>query len=107
MDQQRNRTLTFELSNESPRLLVLDITVAGIRVIVMYSRHCPHGGHRDEAQAYIRQLREVLVSLKGAHLILGGIDLNGRPPGNFEDVTGHLLCGDAGATGAEAVAGVP
>ena len=93
----------IRVASESPRLLVLEITVAGIRVVV-FSGHCPHSGQRVEAQAYIQRLREILLSLKGAHLVIGGIDLNGRPPARFEDVTGDLQCGEADATGADAVA---
>ncbi|CAE7779518.1 unnamed protein product [Symbiodinium sp. CCMP2592] len=87
---------------ESPRLLVLEITTAGIR-FVLFAGHCPHTGQRAAAAQFITDLHDALYPLRGAHVILGGLDLNGRPPSDFEQVTGNLQHGDPDDTGREAV----
>ena len=88
---------------ESPRLLILELTVAGLHIVV-FSGHCPHSGNRAEAAEFVEALKKALYPLRNAHLVVDGIDLNGRPPGSFETVTGDLVCGEVDETGKEAAA---
>ncbi|CAE7701091.1 unnamed protein product [Symbiodinium sp. CCMP2592] len=93
----------FYVVKESPRLLVVEVSVAGLR-FVLFAAHCPHSGQKAAAAEFLSDLHSVLAPLKGAHVILGGIDLNGRPPESYEQVTGELLFGDPDDTGQAAVA---
>ncbi|CAE7031281.1 unnamed protein product [Symbiodinium sp. CCMP2592] len=70
---------------ESPRLLVLEITTAGLRFVI-FAGHCPHTGQRAAASQFIEELRDTLYPLRGAH------------------VTGNLQYGDTDATGREVAA---
>ncbi|CAE7241174.1 unnamed protein product [Symbiodinium sp. CCMP2592] len=88
---------------ESPRMLVVEIAVAGLRV-VLFSAHCPHSGQRAAAAEFLKDLHDTLAPLRGAHVLLGGLDLNGRPPGSYEQVTGDLDFGAPDDTGKEAAA---
>ena len=72
---------------EAPRLLVVEIDVGGLR-IVLFGGHCPHSGHRSEATMFLQTFYKILRPLRQVHLIVGGLDLNGRPepglPGTLE-----------------------
>ncbi|CAE7246226.1 rbcL, partial [Symbiodinium sp. KB8] len=55
---------------------------------------------RDE---FLATLGPLLQRLKHTNLLLGGIDLNGRPPPAYEGVTGNLEYGEPDTTGWSAV----
>ncbi|CAE7939956.1 rbcL, partial [Symbiodinium necroappetens] len=84
--------------HESPRLLVLLITKGQLKIGIL-SGHCPHSHRPEERDAFLTSIALPLRRLKHAHLILGGIDLNGRIPPNFQGVSGSLEFGEADATG--------
>ncbi|CAE7582633.1 unnamed protein product [Symbiodinium sp. CCMP2592] len=85
---------------ESERLLVIVATVADIQ-LALFSGHCPHSGQREEAAKFITGLQGVLGPLKRSSVLLGGIDLNGRPPRDVTGVTGGLIQGEVDDTGRE------
>ncbi|CAE7289458.1 unnamed protein product [Symbiodinium sp. CCMP2592] len=85
---------------ETERLLVVVATVADLQ-ITLFSGHCPHSGQRAEAAKFVSCLKNVLCPLRRSSALIGGIDLNGRPPRDVTGVTGGLECGEADATGIE------
>ncbi|OLQ14020.1 hypothetical protein AK812_SmicGene1973 [Symbiodinium microadriaticum] len=84
--------------HESPRLLVLTITIGDIKLGVL-SGHCPHATKPVERDEFLNALGPVLKRLKHVNLVLGGIDLNGRVPCNFDGVSGDLEFGEPDDTG--------
>ncbi|CAE7339529.1 unnamed protein product [Symbiodinium sp. CCMP2456] len=87
-----------EVVYESPTLLILTIDAGGFR-IGLFSGHCPHAGRRADADTFLEELRQHLVPLNTLHLVLGGIDLNGRPPKHVANTTGDLEFGEPDCTG--------
>ena len=83
---------------EGPRLLVLLVTIGEIK-IGLVSGHCPHISRSAERDAFLVSVAPLLRRLKRTHLMLGGIDLNGRIPVNYQGVSGDLEFGDADDTG--------
>ncbi|CAE7309490.1 unnamed protein product [Symbiodinium sp. CCMP2592] len=53
-------------------------------------------------ETFIAQLAQALRQHKRAALVIGGCDLNGRPPPHIIGVTGDLECGDPDESGREA-----
>ena len=92
----------LQIRYESPRLLILTAEIAGLR-FVLFSAHCPHAGQREAASAFLQTVEERLRPLKSSTLIIGGLDLNGRPPPNTPGTSGDLSYGDPDDTGREAV----
>ena len=84
--------------HESPRLLVLLITVGDIRIGAL-SGHCPHASRPVERDAFLTTLQPLLQRLKHVNLLVGGVDLNARVPTNFEGVSGALEFGEPDETG--------
>ena len=84
------------------RLLVLSIKLADFHC-VLFSGHCPHTGKQADSKRFLVDLERVLLPYRDAGLLLGGLDLNGRPPLDVPDVTGGVACGDPDQTGAQAV----
>ncbi|OLQ14716.1 hypothetical protein AK812_SmicGene1137 [Symbiodinium microadriaticum] len=84
--------------HESPRLLVLLVTVGDLKIGV-FSGHCPHGDRPVEREAFIRAAQPLLHRLKHVNLLIGGADLNARIPTDFEDVSGNLHFGEPDETG--------
>ena len=84
--------------HESPRLLVLLITVGELKIGV-FSGHCPHGSRPTERAAFLQLVQPLLHRLKHVHLLLGGADLNARVPTGFEGVSGSLEFGEPDETG--------
>ncbi|OLQ00962.1 hypothetical protein AK812_SmicGene16321 [Symbiodinium microadriaticum] len=82
----------------SPRLLVLLITKGQPR-IGLISGHCPHSTRPAERDEFLALTAPLLRRLKHANLVLGGLDLNGRIPPNYQDVSGALEYGEPDATG--------
>ena len=83
---------------ETERLLLITISVGDLQVVA-FSAHCPHTGHQAEADRFLEQLRLRLRPYRSSTLIIGGIDLNGRPRLHEEGTTGDLECGETDATG--------
>ena len=83
---------------EGPRLLVLLVTIGEIK-IGLVSGHCPHASRSAERNDFLSCVAPLLRRLKRTHLMLGGIDLNGRIPANYQGVSGDLEFGDADETG--------
>ena len=84
--------------HEDPRLLALLITVGEVRIGVI-SGHCPHLAKQPERDAFLAELGPLLQRLKHVHLVVGGLDLNGRIPCGFQDVSGTLEFGEPDDTG--------
>ena len=84
--------------HESPRMLMLLITKGQLK-IGLFSGHCPHSNRPEERDAFLAAVAPLLLRLKHAHVVLGGVDLNGRIPPNFQGVSGSLEFGEADATG--------
>ena len=82
----------------SPRLIVLLITKGQLR-IGLISGHCPHSTRPVERDEFLALAAPLFRRLKHAHLVIGGLDLNGRIPPNYQDVSGSLEYGEADATG--------
>ena len=89
--------------SESPRLLILLITKGNTKLAIL-SGHCPHAGRTAEREAFLDQLAVGLQRVKHAHLVLGGIDRNGRVPANYPNVSGDAEFADSDETGWAAVA---
>ncbi|CAE7419468.1 unnamed protein product [Symbiodinium sp. CCMP2592] len=84
---------------EQPRLLVAVIDIGGPKVVV-FAAHCPDGSKGAAADDFLENLAGVLRPYKRSCLVLGGIDLNGRLPGECEGHTGDLAFGQEDANGA-------
>ena len=84
--------------HEDHRLLVLLATVGDVRVGIL-SGHCPHSSRPEERTAFLNSLGPLLQRLKHVHLVIGGIDLNGRVPVNFAGVSGALEFGEPDEAG--------
>ncbi|CAE6948720.1 unnamed protein product [Symbiodinium sp. CCMP2592] len=82
----------------SPRLLAVVVTIGASKVGIV-SAHCPHDNRREERGAFLKEAGKVLRELKKTHLLICGIDLNGRLPLNVEGVTGSLEFDDPDANG--------
>ena len=83
---------------ESERLLILTLQVGELK-ITAFSAHCPHSGRRSEADKFLAQLHQALHPHRHSTIIVGGIDLNGRPPLHVASTTGDLDFGDDDETG--------
>ena len=68
--------------HECPRLLVLLITKGQLR-IGLISGHCPHSTRPEERDAFLATIAPILQRLKHVHLVIGGVDLNGRIPPEY------------------------
>ncbi|CAE7857683.1 unnamed protein product, partial [Symbiodinium necroappetens] len=88
----------IEVLAETPRLLTLVVRKDG-RKFGFIAGHCPHSGRAEERDAFLEQLASILHRLKRSHLVLCGIDLNGRVQAPYELVCGTLTCDDPDATG--------
>ena len=89
--------------HEDPRLLALLVTVGEVKIGLL-SGHCPHATKPTDRDAFLAELGPLLKRLKHVHLVLGGIDLNGRIPCGFQDVSGNLEFGEPDVTGWKAAA---
>ena len=92
----------FTVLHGAPRLLVVLLTVGDLK-IGLVSGHCPHAARPRERDEFLATLGPLLQRLKHTNLLLGGIDLNGRPPPAYEGVTGNLEYGEPDTTGWSAV----
>ena len=86
----------------TPRLLVVLLNKDDHKVVVV-SGHCPHDTKHAEAVKFFDSLQQAVAPYKQAHIILVGIDMNGRPPSGVFGVTGGLQCGEADRNGHLAV----
>eukprot|EP00439_Symbiodinium_sp_Y106_P067975 s1272_g11.t1 len=86
----------------TPRLLVVLLNKDDHKVVVV-SGHCPHDTKHAEAVKFFDNLQQAIAPYKRTHIILVGIDLNGRPPTGVFGVTGELQCGEADRNGHLAV----
>ena len=86
----------------TPRLLVVLLNKDDHKVVVV-SGHCPHDAKHAEAVKFFDSLQQAVAPYKQAHIILVGIDMNGRPPSGVFGVTGGLQCGEADRNGHLAV----
>ncbi|CAE7203672.1 unnamed protein product [Symbiodinium necroappetens] len=84
--------------HECPRLIVLLITKGQLK-IGLISGHCPHSNRPGERDEFLAAIAPLLQRLKHVHFVLGGVDLNGRIPPNYQGVSGSLEFGEADATG--------
>ena len=84
--------------HEGPRLLVLIVT-KGDTKIGLVSGHCPHTSRPAEREVFLSLVAPLLRRLRRAHLVIGGIDLNGRIPLNYQGVSGDLEFGEADDAG--------
>ncbi|CAE7209907.1 unnamed protein product [Symbiodinium microadriaticum] len=82
------------IRHESDRLLAVMVNVAG-KKMALVAAHCPHASLPRERQQFLAKLRNVLVELKNATLLVCGIDLNGRVPTAYPGVTGDIEYGEA------------
>ncbi|CAE7735994.1 RTase [Symbiodinium sp. CCMP2592] len=92
----------MHIVHSDERLLVLSIKIANFHCVAA-SGHCPHSGRPKERHEFLRRLHKVLAPLAKANLLLVGIDLNGRPPESYEQVTGDLVFGEPDEAGKHAV----
>ena len=88
----------IEVLAESPRLLNLKVSVAGTCICIV-AAHCPHEAKRSEFGAFLEVVEQQLHNIRNADLVLCGIDLNGRLPGDVEGVTGPVVCGEPDVIG--------
>ena len=87
-----------EILHKTPRLLALLLNVNSLKIGLL-SGHCPHSSRVDERLAFLRQLTAVLPRFKRSSLFLCGVDLNGRVPPNYADVSGSLEFGEPDEVG--------
>ena len=88
----------LHIVEENERLLLVTIQLGTLQVAA-FSAHCPHSAKQAEALSFLSRLRLLLAPYQHSSLLVGGIDLNGRPCTNHECVTGDLAFGEADATG--------
>ena len=86
----------IEVFAESPKLLSLKVSVAGVCVFVI-AAHCPHEAKGAEYVTFLEHLEQQLQRTQGADLVLCGIDLNG--PGEVNTATGPVVCGEPDVIG--------
>ena len=72
----------IQVQCSTPRLLVVVVQL-GRRKLAILSGHCPHVERWQERNAFLDLLTTQLASLKQVHLLLCGVDLNGRLPNNY------------------------
>lgn len=84
--------------HDAPRLLVIEVDLGGIK-LALFGAHCPHSGQRQDAADFLQNLYSMLRPLRRSHLVLGGIDLNGRPELQTPSTTGNLEYGETDQTG--------
>eukprot|EP00439_Symbiodinium_sp_Y106_P071094 s1364_g12.t1 len=82
----------------TPRLLTVVVQL-GQKKMGIISGHCPHEERRQERNAFLDLLQEQMARLKQAHLLLCGVDLNGRLPGAYPPACGDLGFGEPDETG--------
>ncbi|CAE7671016.1 unnamed protein product [Symbiodinium sp. CCMP2592] len=92
----------LHIVHQSERLLVLSIKIAHFHCVIA-SGHCPHAGRPTERSQFLKQLHAILKPFAQVQVIILGIDLNGRPPADYESVTGGLSYGTEDAAGQQAV----
>ena len=73
----------IEVFAESPKLLSLKVSVAGVCVFVI-AAHCPHEAKGAEYVTFLEHLEQQLQRTQGADLVLCGIDLNGPGEGPLD-----------------------
>ncbi|OLQ05712.1 hypothetical protein AK812_SmicGene11066 [Symbiodinium microadriaticum] len=83
---------------ETERLMLITMRIGAVQICA-FSAHCPHSAKQPEALAFLGQLQALLMPYRRSSLIIGGVDLNGRPCVNTEYVTGDLAYGNEDATG--------
>ena len=88
----------IQVQCSTPRLLVVVVQL-GRRKLAILSGHCPHVERWQERNAFLDLLTTQLASLKQVHLLLCGVDLNGRLPSNYPPACGDLGFGDSDETG--------
>ncbi|CAE7830408.1 Pol [Symbiodinium sp. CCMP2592] len=84
--------------DESPRLLVLRVTCAGVRLGII-AAHCPHEAKGTECWDFLDRLERGVNQVKKDDIVVLGIDLNGRVPCGVEGTTGPVECGTPDAIG--------
>ncbi|CAE7386010.1 unnamed protein product [Symbiodinium sp. CCMP2592] len=85
----------------TPRLLVV-VSKIGQAKIGIVAAHCPHATKPKERSDFLELLTRHLASLKKVQLLLVGVDLNGRLPLNYPNVSGDLEFQDPDAQGEQA-----
>ncbi|CAE7825551.1 unnamed protein product [Symbiodinium sp. CCMP2592] len=83
---------------ENTRLLILHVRAAGVSVFLV-SAHCPYEAKNGEWTEYLGELEKSLRCIKGADLVLLGVDLNGRIPCGVAGTTGDRTVGPPDAIG--------
>ena len=87
---------------QNKRLLVLKIRRPQ-GTIVLFSGHCPHGARVQERADFLSAFGSCLKNFRDSALIIGGLDLNGRPPCEGIGATGLLEFGEADEAGQQAL----
>ncbi|CAE6939333.1 Pol [Symbiodinium sp. CCMP2592] len=83
----------LEVQFEDTRLLILKARPAQLSIYLI-AAHCPHALKGPESMSFLDVLETELSKMRGADLIICGIDLNGRVPALFGDTTGPVECGE-------------
>ena len=82
----------------TPRLLSVTVQIGQWKIGIV-SGHCPHANKVSERNEFLKLLAEQLAGLKQAHLLLCGVDLNGRLPCPYKPACGDLVFEDPDQTG--------
>ncbi|CAE7268693.1 unnamed protein product [Symbiodinium sp. CCMP2592] len=94
----RAETEDIHVLHSEPRLLLIAVRKFQKRFL-LFSGHCPHTGRPQERDAFLHLFRSLLKQAGEAYMVLGGLDLNGRPPPNYSFVTGSLQHGEPDEAG--------
>ncbi|CAE7768865.1 unnamed protein product [Symbiodinium sp. CCMP2592] len=84
--------------HESPRMLALRVALDGI-CLGFVSAHCPHAGRPQERDQFLELFGGVLAQMKKYHLVVCGVDLNGKIPADYQQVSGDYECEEPDRTG--------
>ncbi|CAE7710018.1 unnamed protein product [Symbiodinium sp. CCMP2592] len=82
----------------TPRLLAIVVTIGQAKMALL-SGHCPHSTKPGERDEFLKLFACTLTKIKHLQLIVCGVDLNGRIPTEYPQVSGSLDFQEADCTG--------